>query len=142
VLQDRIAVWRRRLADTSRDTVTIVATEPDDLAGFIHVVFDDDARWGALVDNLHVRYTEQRSGVGTRLMREAASIVVERRGANALYLWVLEQNVSGQSFYDALGGTCVERAPLTPPGGDPSRMQGTPAKLRYAWDDAAVIARA
>jgi hypothetical protein len=49
-------------------------------------------------------------------------------------LWVLEQNTSGQAFYDARGGTCVGRERRGPfPGG------GTAMGLRYAWPDPAAL---
>jgi ribosomal protein S18 acetylase RimI-like enzyme len=131
---DRIAVWRGRLEDTTRDTATVVAVDGNALVGFIHVVFDDDARWGALIDNLHVRYAQARTGVGTRLMSEAATAVRTRPHPSGIYLWVLEQNRAGQAFYDALGGRCVERDFVAPPGGDPGRLHGRPVKLRYVWE--------
>jgi hypothetical protein len=33
----------------------------------------------------------------------------------------------------------VERADASPPGGVASRLTGSPAKLRYAWADPAVL---
>jgi hypothetical protein len=41
-----------------------VAEGGSGLLGFVHVVFDDDARWGSLVDNLHVTDARRRSGLG------------------------------------------------------------------------------
>ena len=38
--------------------------EGDELAGFVHIVFDDDPKWGALIDNLHVASAHKRRGVG------------------------------------------------------------------------------
>jgi hypothetical protein len=53
---DRLAVWSARLAvATSETAYTAVAEDDDGLVGFTHVVFDADPRWGALLDNLHVR---------------------------------------------------------------------------------------
>jgi hypothetical protein len=57
-----------------------------------------------------------------------------------MYLWVLEQNTAAQEFYRALGGTCVEKAPVSPPGGVASRLAGSPAKLRFTWPDASLLA--
>jgi hypothetical protein len=59
-----------------------------------------------------------------------------------MYLWVLEQNAAAQEFYRALGGTCVEEAPVSPPGGVASRLAGSPAKLRFTWPDASLLAPA
>jgi hypothetical protein len=52
---------------------------------------------------------------------------------------VLEQNVDAQAFYAAHGATCVERRQADPPGGLASRLTGSPAKLRYACADPAVL---
>ena len=62
--------------------------------------------------------------------------------ASGLYLWVLEQNVKAQAFYEALGGRRTERAEVTAPGGDSARLNGSPTKLRYAWPDPAILIRA
>ena len=58
-----------------------------------------------------------------------------------MYLWVLEQNNAAQAFYAAQGGRSAERAFVQSPGGLPGRLNGSPAKLRYVWPDAARLAR-
>jgi hypothetical protein len=43
---------------------------------------------------------------------------------------------SWRRFYRACGATCVEAAAVAPPGGDPTRLNGTPLMLRMvAWPD-------
>jgi len=98
---------------------------------------DGDPAWGALLDNLHVVYGLKRSGVGTRLMSLTAQAVLADRPGSGLYLWVLEQNTSARAFYEARGGTCVESRDVQPPSGDPTRLNGRPNGLRYAWPDPA-----
>jgi ribosomal protein S18 acetylase RimI-like enzyme len=115
-----------------------VAEDEGRLAGFVHVVFEDDPTWGTLIDNLHVTNRRRRSGIGTRLMARAAAEVVER-GPGGLYLWVLEQNVAAQAFYDAGGGRSVGRRAVRAPGGVPGRLNGSPHALRYVWPDPAVL---
>ena len=101
------------------------------IAGFVHTVFHNDPRWGALLDNLHVGADMKRNGIGRRLMSEAARSVVADDPSSGLYLWVLEQNVAAQSFYRAQGGMDVERVLAGPfPGG------GKAWSRRYAWTDA------
>jgi hypothetical protein len=39
-----------------------------------------------------------------------------------------------------MNGTCVEKAPISPPGGVPSRLNGTPNKLRFTWPDTFTLA--
>ncbi len=43
-----------------------------------------------------------------------------------MYLWVLEQNLDARAFYEARGGTLVERALVSPPGGEPRWLNGSP----------------
>lgn len=116
-----------------------MAEDDDRLVGFIHVVFDHDPRWGSLVDNLHVARDRQRTGVGTALLAHAARAVVEHARADGMYLWVLEQNTAAQQFYRARGARHVETAPVSPPGGDRSRLNGSPRRFRMAWPAATAV---
>jgi ribosomal protein S18 acetylase RimI-like enzyme len=135
VEEDRRAVWADRLREPCPDLCTIVAADAGAVVGFAHAILDEDSVWGALLDNLHVAHTHRRQGLGSRLLALTAGAVVERRSSSGLYLWVLEQNEPAQAFYRAGGGRCVERSSVEPPGGDASRLNGSPAKLRYAWSD-------
>lgn len=142
VISDRHQVWSSRLAapdDHDTRSATILAEEDNELVGFVHVIFDDDPRWGSLVDNLHVTSGRHRSGIGSQLMSRAAHSIIEHTTAPAMYLWVLEQNSRAQSFYRAIGGQCVETADVPPPGGDPTRLNGTPKCHRYAWPNARLV---
>jgi ribosomal protein S18 acetylase RimI-like enzyme len=139
VLADRRAVWSSRLTHPA-GSVTVLAEDADGLAGFVHVVLDEDDVWGSLVDNLHVALPHQGSGIGTALLARAAEGIIDRAAGPATYLWVLEQNTSAQRFYRSRGGACVEKALVPPPGGVPTRLNGAPAMLRIAWPDASVLA--
>lgn len=132
VLTDRLAVWRDRLLSPA-GSETVIAEQGDRPVGFVHVIFDADAKWGSLVDNLHVRHDQRGSGVGRRLLNLAANAIGPRGG---MYLWVLQQNVAAQGFYRACGGVSVDTAPVSPPGGDPTRLNGSPLMLRIVWPDA------
>ena len=136
---DRRSVWSGRLAAPTR-SATILAEYDDQLAGFVHVEFDKDPRWGSLVDNLHVDYRQRRTGIGTQLLARAANAVIGEANSNTMYLWVLQQNTDAQHFYRAAGGSSVETAAVPPPGGDPTRLNGTPKCLRMAWPDASQLA--
>ncbi|MFC8453730.1 GNAT family N-acetyltransferase [Kitasatospora sp. NPDC057223] len=135
---DRLAVWSARLAAPGH-SLTLLAEDDAGLAGFVHVVLDQDDRWGSLIDNLHVTHDRRRTGLGTALLTRGAAAAAERATAASVYLWVHEQNTAAQQFYRALGGTCVEKVPVPPPGGDPSRLHGRPDKLRCVWPDAASL---
>jgi GNAT superfamily N-acetyltransferase len=136
---DRIEVWARRLRTDSADTTTILAEDDGVLIGFVCVIFDEDPQWGSLVDNLHVAFTQKRAGVGTKLMAEAARSVI-RHGPGGMYLWVLEQNVDAQAFYQARGGVFADQRLVPAPGGVAGRLNGSPIGLRYVWRDPAVLA--
>jgi ribosomal protein S18 acetylase RimI-like enzyme len=137
VEEDRRAVWVDRLREPRPNIRTIVAADAGAVVGFAHTILDEDPTWGALLDNLHVAHTHRRQGLGSRLLAMTARAVIERRSSSGLYLWVLEQNEPAQTFYRAGGGRCVERSSVEAPGGDASRLNGSPAKLRYAWPDPA-----
>ncbi len=134
VLADRRAVWTDRLTQPSTNHFTLVAERERETVGFAHTILDDDPAWGALLENLHVAPDLKRRGTGTRLMSETAREVLGRRRLSGLYLWVLEQNTPAQGFYEARGGTSVERTVRGPfPGG------GTAVGLRYAWSDPSTL---
>ena len=141
LILDRLTVWRQRLDKPAVEAVTILAEHDGELIGFAHTVLDDDPTYGALLDNLHVRDQQKRHGIGSRLLVDSAATLIERRPGRGLYLWVLQQNVAAQAFYAACGATRVERAMALAPGGVASQLNGSPAKLRYAWPDPAVLLR-
>src|SRR5438067_584540 len=68
VLADRLAVWTERLSHSANGRFTIVAEYDDSIVGFAHTILDDDRRWGALLDNLHVTHRLKANGIGTGLM--------------------------------------------------------------------------
>lgn len=138
VLADRLTVWSERLRDPDPRRCTILA-EDGGLAGFANTAFEEDPTWGALLDNLHVAGTHQRRGIGSGLLALTAQALLERAHPTGLYLWVLEQNVAAQAFYEACGGRRAGREPVSPPGGVAGRLAGSPAKLRYAWPQPAVL---
>ncbi|GAA4879141.1 GNAT family N-acetyltransferase [Kitasatospora terrestris] len=140
ILSDRRTVWSARLAAPAGAVTLLAEDPPGSLLGFVHLVPDEDAVHGSLVDNLHVVHGRHRSGLGTELLTRAAAAAAERAAGPALHLWVHERNTAARAFYRALGGSPVERVPVAPPGGRPERLDGTPYKLRLVWPDAAALA--
>jgi GNAT superfamily N-acetyltransferase len=140
VMGDRLAIWTQRTRELGPDEYTLVAETDEGIIGFAHTILDDDPRWGALLENLHVATSLHRSGIGTRLLVGTGHAIVQRAPSKRLYLWVLEQNVAAQAFYRTMGGTCVERALAPAPGGHPARLSGSPHRLRYVWPDLSVFA--
>lgn len=136
---ERQTVWSERL-ENPNGAVTVVADDRGEVVGFAHTVRDHDPRWGSLLENLHVVPARHRLGVGRQLMAASAQAMLERSHSPALHLWVLEQNITAQRFYLALGGKLVEKAACPPPGGVAERLHGRPNRLRFVWNDAAALA--
>jgi len=88
ITADRRDVWNQRLNEPGSGC-TLVADDGGTPVGFLHVVFDENARWGSLVDNLHVVFARQRCGLGTALLRSAARAAAAGATSGRLYLWVL-----------------------------------------------------
>ena len=130
-----LARWTAQLGAPDPRARTIVAELDGEVAGLAHTRLGDDAAWGALLDNLHVSSERKRLGIGTRLMALTARAVLDSSPGSGLYLWVLEQNAGARAFYTARGGRCVETAEVSPPGGDPTRLNGRPRSQRLVWPD-------
>jgi GNAT superfamily N-acetyltransferase len=138
VVAERFDVWAQRLSVDDGSTITLLAEDGGAFMGFVHVVYDEDPRWGSLVDNLHVVWSRKRSGIGRRLLSAAGGAVLEH-GDGGVYLWVLEQNTAAQAFYEARGGRRADRRLVPPPGGHAERLSGAPVGLRYVWADPATL---
>jgi ribosomal protein S18 acetylase RimI-like enzyme len=139
VVADRLTVWRSRRRAQVDGATTIIAQDGTGLAGFVHVIFDEDTRWGSLVDNLRVARDRRRMGIGRALLTRAAEAVAGRAAGTCIYLWVLEQNSDAQQFYRAMRGTRVETAQASPPGGVPIRLNGRPGKFRFMGPDCSLL---
>jgi ribosomal protein S18 acetylase RimI-like enzyme len=107
---DRLAVWEGRLRRPREGQLVQVAqTQTGEVAGFVCAFRDADARWGSLVDNLHVSPALRGHGLGERLLRAAAARLAEDGAKGGLHLWVFEANTAALRFYERLGGRVVER---------------------------------
>ncbi len=129
VLGDRMAEWSKRLTSPAANQLVLVADDGGAIRGFVCAYGDDDARWGTLVDNLHVRHDARKLGIGASLMREAAAWAVERYPARGMYLWVMQKNVNAQRFYERIGGVNVEAKVHEDVG------RGAAHSFRIAWAD-------
>ncbi|MQY15668.1 hypothetical protein SRB5_58560 [Streptomyces sp. RB5] len=134
VVTDRRELWAARLAEPGRSE-TFLLEDAEGVAGFVHVIFDRDPRWGSFVDNLHVRNDLRRGGLGSVLLTHAGRAVREHAASPATYLWVLAQNEPARRFYERLGGVPVEHGTASDPGGVPGRLNGAPPTLRMAWPE-------
>ena len=129
-IADRFEVWGERLTRQSPDRFTAVAEFDRAVVGFAHVILDEHPLRGAVLQNLHIKTTRQRKGVGSRLVEESARTLLQRRAASGLHVWVREANTAAIAFYRALGGAPVDRT-LGGPFADGSRA----AVLCLLWPD-------
>ncbi len=138
--EDRAKVWQKRFADPEREatTITVLAENGGDLIGFAHSILDDDATYGTLLDNLHVRPDAQRLGIGARLMSETSERLAAA-GRSMLYLWVLEDNDKARSFYAALGGEACGRGSVADGPSNPA-LPAVPS-LRICWSNLERLSR-
>jgi GNAT superfamily N-acetyltransferase len=134
VVQDRIDVWQKRLSAPPPNQLVVIAEAEGRLVGFACAYGGDDARWGTLLDNLHVRRERHRHGTGTRLVSRVATWCRANYPDCGLYLWVLEQNDQARRFHERLGATDRGGEVSVPPGG------GRVKSRRYAWTKLADIA--
>jgi GNAT superfamily N-acetyltransferase len=120
--------WRSRLMQLNE--VTLVAESADGLVGFCS---GDWVRWRgpdtteAEVHTLYVLKSMQGLGLGRRLMTGAARALAAR-GATALSVAVLRDNLPARLFYEHLGGV-LEGEHVEMVGGT------SVAAVDYRWED-------
>jgi GNAT superfamily N-acetyltransferase len=129
VFAERTGHWRERLAEPDPDRHVLLAEEHGTLQGFVCVLAAADPRWGALIDNLHVRPGLRGRGLGTALLLEAARWVQSRDPDSPMHLWVYEANQPACRFYEKLGAIPVGREVKETLDG------GSAALLRYSWPE-------
>jgi ribosomal protein S18 acetylase RimI-like enzyme len=127
-IANRLDAWSQPLRAPARDQVTTAGQAGGSLAGFGHVILDEDALRGAVVQNLPVRTNAQPKGIGTALLSAVAQALQQRRPASRRHVRVREDNTAAMAFYEALQGTRVDRK-LGGPSADGSRAP----VLCYWW---------
>ncbi len=129
VSDNRLAVWKSRLETPNVEQFVLVAEENKRIDGFVCVFPRHHDKWGALLDNLHVRQERQGQGLGKDLMSRTGSWMQTHHPDSALYLWVFDANQQAIRFYERLGGQLVGEKREAKFGNKPVRA------LRYAWHD-------
>lgn len=133
--QNRSELWAARLAAPDEARQVLVAESPSTgPAAFLSAYRDADARWGSLIENLHVSPALRGKRIGERLIRTAATALAAQARATGVFLWVFEANQAGLRFYQHLGGTVVERSSSQLP-----QARGATV-LRVVWPTVADLA--
>ena len=128
-LVDQTKVWKERLLSPDPNMLLILAEDVDQLLGFGCLFLDDNPKFGALLDNLHVVDTHQGMGIGSSLMKRLIAVIIKRSSRSDMYLWVIRGNANAIRFYHKLGGRQKESAIENGLGNNPVE------KLRYYWPD-------
>jgi GNAT superfamily N-acetyltransferase len=109
LLADRERVWREKLMAANAGPGWIaVAHGTGEALGFVYVRPRDHARWGSLVDNLHVVGEHQGLGIGRALLHAVGSWCATHVPDAGVSLWVFTDNVPARGFYAHVGGVEVE----------------------------------
>ena len=133
---NRLELWSRRLGERPPSQLVDVACDATGaMVAFACSYHDVDARWGSLVDNLHVLPRFRGQGVGETLLRGLVAQLAARESDTGLHLWVFEANAAGLRFYNRLGGRVVESKTSEIPaaGGKAVLRVHWPAFSQFAW---------
>lgn len=130
---DRLLVWEQKLKSPADNQAVFVAASEGIVQGFICLYANDDPRWGALIDNLHVQHDAKRQGLGSRLMEQAFHWLQNKYTDSPAYLWVMANNLAARRFYEKLGAeNAGEIDKPNPVGG------GSARNCRYVWPELTV----
>ena len=87
-----------------------------------------------MIDNLHIKQSHKRNGIGTKLMRKAGKWLQLGYPENDVYLWVMEENNPARGFYEKLGAMNAGLVDKPNPVGGGGAMN-----CRYIWSDPTVL---
>jgi GNAT superfamily N-acetyltransferase len=128
VVADRQEFWTARFAGVpSERRLVLQAVRDGMLLGFVCVLLDEEPKWGARLDNLHVSPEAKGTGIGYELFQAAREWIARVSPGTAMHLWCVERNDVARRFYDRQGGKIVETA------GRPFGQQPSVPELRYWW---------
>ena len=127
----RTGAWRRiLLGETGHLATTYVADRDGTLVAFGSCGEQRDPDFAAAgykgeFTAVYVLATDQRRGLGTRLMTAMMDDLTARR-LTGFTLWAPRNNIPARSLYEQLGGTLIAQR-------EDSREQGTLVEVAYGW---------
>ena len=132
-VQERITYWTEALPAGDYPLV-LIARKADEPVGFIAIRLGCDEGYDATIEHLHVVPSSQGSGLGRRMVAEAAERLM-RGGVTSVCLWVFEANSAAIGFYESLGG-------VTDAFGTDKFAGGDAPDRRIGWRDLPALLRA
>jgi ribosomal protein S18 acetylase RimI-like enzyme len=130
IVGERRRYWSEALAAPTGGFV-LIACHGKTPSGFIAVTRDGEPGFDAVIDSLHVAAASRGTGLGRRLMGQAAARLLED-GASSVCLRVFDANTDAIRFYRRLGG---RRDGTGIDGFAGANMPDT----RYGWRDLAAL---
>jgi len=127
ILQERLGVWAKRLNHPKEDQYILIAEEENQLIGFVCLYFNEDPKWGTLLDNLHVTFKKKGQGIGRQLWSKGLQWSFRKDATLPIHLWVFEKNKAAIAAYENWQGKKVEKAIHHNPDGTSAQA------LRYVW---------
>jgi len=124
---DRNKVWRERFATPRSDMSVILAEKGTELVGFGCIFYNENEKYGAYLDNLHVSREFSGKGIGKVLMSMLASEIVINEERQDMYLWVLTENTGAIRLYEKLRGQRKEQLM------EKELWEQPVEKIRYYW---------
>ncbi len=107
--------WQAALdsAPAQGRVILVAETEADGVIGFASAgpERESDPRYRSELYAIYLLDTAQGRGIGGRLVRAAASWLLEQ-GHEAMLVWVLRDNPA-RGFYERLGGVYLREKPIT-----------------------------
>lgn len=127
----RAEAWRRILSgQASRLDTVYVAERGGLLVAFSSCGAQTDKDFAAAgyageFSSVYVRKSDQRQGLGTRLMQAMMGDLAQR-GLEGFTLWVPRENIPARALYEQLGGTLAGQR-------EAQRGQATMVEVAYVW---------
>lgn len=103
IVENRLNIWTTRFNNPPANQHIIIAEQDGQPLGFVCIYGTDDALWGSLIDNLHVRPHLKGQGIGKVLLKKAIEWSKENYPQSGVYLWVFEDNQAARQFYLKMG---------------------------------------
>jgi len=129
-IQVRTEKWKKDLSAGSNLWIAKYNGEPAAVIGFsaaLNSIPDGLSGYGEIT-MLYTLAKFYRHGIGKKLFTHAHT-ALKNQSFKGFFLWVLEENIKGRSFYDKMGGK------IAPQATEFATIDGQPFKeIAYYWD--------